>query len=107
MIVARAWAGLIDVTPDANPVIEAVVKTPVFCVATGFSGYGFGIASPARRLMAELVTGSYQSLIPSGCRDSAPAPKSVLSPALEPARARRPIRLPNDDRPTVANQPNS
>ena len=53
-----AWAGMIDVTPDAVPVISAVDSLPGFFIATGFSGHGFGIGPGAGRLMADLVTGS-------------------------------------------------
>ena len=56
--VAQQWAGLIDVTPDAVPVISAVDSLPGFFIATGFSGHGFGIGPGAGRLIADLVTGS-------------------------------------------------
>ncbi|UFN48857.1 FAD-binding oxidoreductase [Roseomonas sp. OT10] len=52
------WGGLIDVTPDAVPVISAVDAIPGFFMATGFSGHGFGIGPGAGRLMADLVTGA-------------------------------------------------
>ena len=55
--VAQRWAGYIDVTPDAVPVISAVDDVPGFHVATGFSGHGFGIGPAAGRLMADIVTG--------------------------------------------------
>jgi glycine/D-amino acid oxidase-like deaminating enzyme len=55
--VASSWAGLMDVTPDAVPVIDAVKRIPGFFVATGFSGHGFGIGPGAGRLMADLVAG--------------------------------------------------
>lgn len=54
--VAQRWAGKIDVTPDAVPVISAVDAVPGFHIATGFSGHGFGIGPAAGRLMADLVT---------------------------------------------------
>ena len=47
MQVAESWGGLIDVTPDAVPVIGQVAAIPGFFIATGFSGHGFGIG-PAR-----------------------------------------------------------
>ena len=53
---AQAWAGLIDVTPDAIPVISPVDSVPGFHIATGFSGHGFGIGPAAGRLMADIVT---------------------------------------------------
>ena len=49
---------MIDVTPDAVPVISAVDSLPGFFIATGFSGHGFGIGPGAGRLVADLVTGS-------------------------------------------------
>jgi glycine/D-amino acid oxidase-like deaminating enzyme len=55
--IAERWAGLIDVTPDAVPVISSVESLPGFFVATGFSGHGFGIGPGAGKLMADLVTG--------------------------------------------------
>ena len=57
MVVADRWAGLIDVTPDAVPVISPVEARPGFFIATGFSGHGFGIGPGAGRLMADLVAG--------------------------------------------------
>jgi glycine/D-amino acid oxidase-like deaminating enzyme len=55
--VAQHWAGLIDVTPDAVPVISPVDSVPGFFIATGFSGHGFGIGPGAGRLVADLVSG--------------------------------------------------
>ena len=46
--IAERWAGCIDATPDAVPVISAVPKLPGFFMATGFSGHGFGLG-PRRR----------------------------------------------------------
>ena len=56
--VVQHWGGMIDVTPDAIPVISAVDSLPGFFVATGFSGHGFGIGPGAGSLMADLVTGA-------------------------------------------------
>jgi glycine/D-amino acid oxidase-like deaminating enzyme len=55
---AQAWAGYIDVTPDALPVIGPVPSIPGFFLASGFSGHGFGIGPAAGALMAELVQGN-------------------------------------------------
>ena len=55
--VAESWGGLMDVTPDAVPVIDELKRIPGFFVATGFSGHGFGIGPGAGRLMADLVAG--------------------------------------------------
>ena len=55
--VAQHWAGMIDVTPDAVPVISPVDSVPGFFIATGFSGHGFGIGPGAGRLVADLISG--------------------------------------------------
>jgi glycine/D-amino acid oxidase-like deaminating enzyme len=57
MQVAESWGGMIDVTPDAVPVIGEVPSLPGFYLATGFSGHGFGIGPGAGRLAADLVAG--------------------------------------------------
>lgn len=57
MKVTHRWGGLIDVTPDAVPVISGVDSVPGFFIASGFSGHGFGIGPGAGRLMADLVSG--------------------------------------------------
>jgi glycine/D-amino acid oxidase-like deaminating enzyme len=57
--IEESWAGLMDVTPDAVPVIDQVSHMPGFFVATGFSGHGFGIGPGAGRLMADLVAGDH------------------------------------------------
>ncbi len=51
------WAGMIDVTPDVVPVMDAVAQYPGLFLATGFSGHGFGIGPGAGRVMADLVMG--------------------------------------------------
>ncbi|MDP6391039.1 MAG: FAD-binding oxidoreductase [Alphaproteobacteria bacterium] len=55
--IAEAWAGMIDVTPDAIPVMSAVDGLEGYFVATGFSGHGFGIGAGVGRIMAELAMG--------------------------------------------------
>lgn len=62
--VARSWGGLIDLTPDALPVIDAPL--PGLVVAAGFSGHGFGIGPISGRMAAELALGRTPSF------DSAP-----------------------------------
>lgn len=56
--VKQTWAGGIDVTPDAVPVISPVTEVPGLVIATGFSGHGFGIGPGAGRLTADLIMGS-------------------------------------------------
>jgi glycine/D-amino acid oxidase-like deaminating enzyme len=68
MKVAESWAGLIDVTPDAVPVIDQVSHMPGFFVATGFSGHGFGIGPGAGRLMADMVAGDRPVVDPTPFR---------------------------------------
>jgi glycine/D-amino acid oxidase-like deaminating enzyme len=68
--VRQRWAGLIDVTPDAIPVISGVDALPGFYIATGFSGHGFGIGPGAGRLMADLVTGRPPIVDPAAFRFS-------------------------------------
>lgn len=68
--VAQRWAGYIDVTPDAVPVISAIDSIPGFHIATGFSGHGFGIGPAAGRLMADIVTGSTPVVDPQPFRFS-------------------------------------
>ncbi|WP_455818301.1 NAD(P)/FAD-dependent oxidoreductase [Pseudomonas cerasi] len=55
-VIADAWAGAIDVTPDSNPVIGPVAKIPGLTLATGFSGHGFGTSPAAGQLAADLVS---------------------------------------------------
>jgi glycine/D-amino acid oxidase-like deaminating enzyme len=68
--VVQEWAGLIDVTPDAIPVISAVDSLPGFFIATGFSGHGFGIGPGAGRLVADLVSGDPTIVDPAPFRFS-------------------------------------
>jgi glycine/D-amino acid oxidase-like deaminating enzyme len=56
-VVAESWGGMIDVMPDAVPVISAVESLPGLLIATGFSGHGFGIGPGAGKLVADLVAG--------------------------------------------------
>lgn len=70
MKIEQHWAGLIDVTPDAVPVISGVDALPGFIVATGFSGHGFGIGPAAGRLAADLATGSPPIVDPTAFRFS-------------------------------------
>lgn len=68
--IAQKWAGYIDVTPDAIPVISPVERIPGFFIATGFSGHGFGIGPAAGRLTADLVTGAPPLVDPAPFRFS-------------------------------------
>lgn len=68
MQVAQSWGGMIDVTPDAVPVIGAVDAMPGFFLATGFSGHGFGIGPGAGKLMADIVAGDTPLVDPTPFR---------------------------------------
>lgn len=66
--IAAVWAGLIDLTPDALPVLDRVPGAEGLVVAMGFSGHGFGIGPGAGRLMADLVTGATPLVDPAPFR---------------------------------------
>lgn len=66
----QIWAGLIDVTPDAVPVISTVDSVPGLTIATGFSGHGFGIGPGAGQLAADLTTGHAPLVDPTDFRFS-------------------------------------
>lgn len=55
--IVKSWAGLIDVLPDALPVLEAPTSLPGLIVATGFSGHGFGLGPAVGRHVARLGRG--------------------------------------------------
>jgi len=54
--IRRAWAGMIDVTPDQVPILDES-PVPGLFVATGLSGHGFGIGPGIGRVMADLMLG--------------------------------------------------
>jgi glycine/D-amino acid oxidase-like deaminating enzyme len=66
--IAESWGGMIDVMPDAIPVISAVDRVPGFFIATGFSGHGFGIGPGAGRLVADMVAGGPTMVDPTPFR---------------------------------------
>ncbi|MDE2334488.1 MAG: FAD-binding oxidoreductase [Rhodospirillales bacterium] len=68
--VVQEWAGMIDVTPDAVPVISPVESVPGLIIATGFSGHGFGIGPGAGRLVADLAMGKSPVVDPRDFRFS-------------------------------------
>lgn len=63
---AERWAGMIDATPDAVPVIDHVPGHAGLLVATGFSGHGFGLGPGGGKLAVELLLGE------TPCVDAAP-----------------------------------
>ncbi|HAY46842.1 MAG TPA: D-amino-acid oxidase [Gammaproteobacteria bacterium] len=64
----ETWAGLIDVTPDSNPVIDQINQLPGLTIATGFSGHGFGTGPAAGQLAADIVSNSTPLIDPSPYR---------------------------------------
>lgn len=78
--IAQRWAGLIDVTPDAVPVISPVEGRRGLIVATGFSGHGFGLGPGAGRLTADLVTGAAPAVDPQAFRFSRFSDGSPITP---------------------------
>ena len=65
MQISESWGGVIDATPDAVPVIDALQKQPGLYLASGFSGHGFGLGPGAAKLMAQIVTGEKPCVDPT------------------------------------------
>jgi sarcosine oxidase subunit beta len=59
--VARAWAGLYDMTPDARPII-GWIRDGVYA-ACGFSGHGFMQSPAVGRAVAEELLGREPSVV--------------------------------------------
>ena len=55
--VSRAWAGLYEMTPDANPLIGQSGAVSGLYVIAGFSGHGFQHSPAAGRILADLIAG--------------------------------------------------
>jgi len=53
--IRRAWAGLYEATPDANPILGEAPQLPGFFLATGFSGHGFMHGPIVGELLADLI----------------------------------------------------
>jgi len=53
--VANAWAGLYEMTPDANPILGRVSAIEGLILANGFSGHGFQHAPAVGKLIAEVI----------------------------------------------------
>ncbi len=60
--IVRQWAGLYDVTPDAQPIIGVTGGVEGLYQASGFSGHGFMIAPMVSTLLAQIVTGQPPAL---------------------------------------------
>ena len=55
--VSHAWAGLYEMTPDANPIIGAAERVDGLYLINGFSGHGFQHSPAAGRILADVITG--------------------------------------------------
>jgi sarcosine oxidase subunit beta len=53
--IARVWGGLLDMTPDALPVLERSSDVEGLIVAAGFSGHGFCLGPVTGQILRELV----------------------------------------------------
>ena len=62
------WGGLMDVTPDAVPVIDHIDSVPGFYIAAGFSGHGFGIGPGAGKMVADMIAGETPAVDPTPYR---------------------------------------
>lgn len=60
--VEHSWAGYIDATPDALPVLGEVARPRGLVLATGFSGQGFSLGPITGRLIGELIVDRRASL---------------------------------------------
>lgn len=54
-MLAKAWSGVIDNTPDGVPVVSAVKSMPGLYLSTGFSGHGFSSSMGAGESLAQLI----------------------------------------------------
>ena len=55
--IEEVWAGLIDLTPDALPVLDDTLEPEGLVVAMGFSGHGFCLGPLTGRIVTDLVQG--------------------------------------------------
>ena len=53
--ISHAWAGLYEITPDANPLIGPAAGVDGLFLITGFSGHGFQHSPAAGRILADLI----------------------------------------------------
>jgi glycine/D-amino acid oxidase-like deaminating enzyme len=56
-VVARRWAGIMDVTPDGRPMVGRVPGAPGLWLALGFGGHGLPPALGVTRALAGMVIG--------------------------------------------------
>jgi sarcosine oxidase subunit beta len=60
--VVRQWAGLYDLTPDAQPILGDTDGVDGFFQASGFSGHGFMIAPKVAMLVGQAIRGEEPDL---------------------------------------------
>ena len=60
--VVRQWAGLYDMSPDRNPIINEAKTAQGFITIAGFSGHGFMVAPRTAILVANHLTDQEDSL---------------------------------------------
>jgi sarcosine oxidase subunit beta len=53
--ISHAWAGLYEVTPDANPIIGPAPGVEGLFLINGFSGHGFQHSPAAGRILADVI----------------------------------------------------
>ncbi|PKP55358.1 FAD-dependent oxidoreductase [Candidatus Atribacteria bacterium HGW-Atribacteria-1] len=58
----RQWAGLYNMSPDAQPILGEHPQVEGFYMAIGFSGHGFMLAPVTSKLIAELILEGKTSL---------------------------------------------
>lgn len=54
--IEHSWAGIIDSTPDGNPVIDSDPGPGGLVIASGFSGHGYGLVPTVGNIVADLVS---------------------------------------------------
>ena len=52
---AKVWGGLLDMTPDALPIIERTPEVEGLVIAAGFSGHGFCLGPVTGQIVCDLV----------------------------------------------------
>jgi sarcosine oxidase subunit beta len=53
--VAKVWGGLLDLTPDALPVLERSPEIDGLVIGAGFSGHGFCLGPTTGQILADLA----------------------------------------------------
>jgi sarcosine oxidase subunit beta len=55
--IVRQWAGLYDLSPDRNPIIDEMEGVSGLYTVAGFSGHGFMVAPKTAVIIAQKLTG--------------------------------------------------